>query len=76
MINIFLLILVLDVRTRKETIVIDTDTDSDTAEIIPEVPEKPKATVRGRTRRVDVEIETDGKVLQYTIYLSCLHITF
>lgn len=43
-----------DARPKKQKIIIDTDTDSDNASV-PEIKEKPKATVRGRTRRIDVE---------------------
>lgn len=51
-------------RTRKQKIIIDTDSDSETAEILPEVPEKPKAAVRGRTRKIDVELEEDDQVMR------------
>ncbi|XP_057669770.1 delta(14)-sterol reductase LBR isoform X1 [Diorhabda carinulata] len=43
-----------DVRPKKQKIIIDTDTDSDNASV-PEIKEKPKAAVRGRTRRIDIE---------------------
>lgn len=52
---IICLVLVTEIRIRKQKNVIDTDTDSDTPEILSELPEKPKATVRGRTRKTDTE---------------------
>ncbi|XP_018560963.1 lamin-B receptor [Anoplophora glabripennis] len=48
------------VRPRKK-IIVDTDTDSDNAESVPEKLEKPKAMVRGRSRRKDFEIEPEDK---------------
>ncbi|CAH0553347.1 unnamed protein product [Brassicogethes aeneus] len=43
--------------SRRKQIVIDSEEDSDYVEPTKEVKEKPKATVRGRTRRIDIEIE-------------------
>lgn len=50
------------VRPKKQKIIVDTDTDSDNAESVPEKIEKPKAMVRGRSRRKDVEVEPEDKV--------------
>lgn len=50
------------VRPKKPKIIVDTDTDSDNAESVPEKIEKPKAMVRGRSRRKDVEVEPEDKV--------------
>lgn len=73
-----IIVSVLEIRTRKQKIVIDTDTDSDTPGILPEVPEKPKAAVRGRTRKTDVELDKDEKVrriLFKLFYTFCFIVT-
>ncbi|CAH1173489.1 unnamed protein product [Phaedon cochleariae] len=48
-----------EIPTKKQIIIIDTESDSDNPEIVPEVKEKPKATVRGRTRGTDGILEPE-----------------
>lgn len=67
-----------DIGPKKQKLIIDTDTDSDNPENVPEIKEKPKATVRGRTRRTDIDKEEVVSLLIFCVYanITCTGLIF
>lgn len=57
---IFYIVSVLEMKSKRPKIAIDSDSEPEHS---PEVPEKPKAAVRGRTRKTGVEVDKNEKVI-------------